>query len=130
MVVTRKVVHANLLKITLHQEYFQRIWLEVQNSDIEKYIPMVASEGTYFLRFFGWLLLKGSCENKLIWKVLMVTHILHFLINTILKRNKFLWILSKQFELRFHRKLWGYRISFKFCSKTVFWLKEHIFLSF
>ena len=50
-----------------------------------------------FRNILEWLLLKGSCDNIFIWKVLMV-HIFYISYRGVmLKRNKFSWISFKHF---------------------------------
>ena len=44
-----RALHANLLKLALHHRYFSKNSPQVQNSDIEKYILMAASEDEFIL---------------------------------------------------------------------------------
>ena len=57
------------------------IWLQFQNSVIDKHISMATSEDNYIWEH-SWI---GSCEDIYILKVLMATHILHFVIDISLR---------------------------------------------
>ena len=48
VVKSRKVLHANLIKIALHHRYFWNNLTKVQNSNIDKHITMVIYEDNYF----------------------------------------------------------------------------------
>ena len=48
VVKSRKVLHANLIKIALHHRYFWNNLTKVQNSNIDKHITMVIYEENYF----------------------------------------------------------------------------------
>ena len=72
-------LHANLLKIALHHQYFSK---NLTTSPEQRYWKMHL-DGCFWIRiYFGnipeWLLLKGSCKDLLILEIL--TYILHFLL--------------------------------------------------
>ena len=99
VVQSSRALHANILKIALHHRYFQRILRQVQNSHIEKCILMASSEIEFILETF----LHGCFSNFLLWR--------HG------KEERSFMIF---FKCRFWRKVEAHRISFKFCSKTLF----------
>ena len=47
-----RALHANSLKIALHHRYFSENFTKVQNSDIEKWILMAASEDEFIFETF------------------------------------------------------------------------------
>ena len=67
----------------------------MQNSDIEKCILMAASEDQFILETLLHGCFSKAAANTFILEIL--THILHFYFDIMLKRNEFLWFLSKDF---------------------------------
>ena len=88
---SRKALWANLLKIAL-PVIFQKIWLQVQKGDIEKYISMAISEDIYFLRKF----LNGCYSNAT--EKIMVKHVLYFLTWRHVKERTNMYVTLKKNE--------------------------------
>ena len=87
-----RVLHGNLLKIALHHRYFsntvaeQRYW--------KMYLNGCFWGRIYFGNIPAWLLLKSSCRPIFVLEIL--THILHFLLDVMLKRNGFLFFFESK----------------------------------
>ena len=92
-----RVLHANLPKCHSITGIFQGISPQLQNSDIEKYILMAASEDEFVLQIFLHgcfsLLLKGSCNHIFVLEIL--TRILYFLLWGKVKEERIFLIFFK-----------------------------------
>ena len=90
-----RALHANSLKIALHHRYFSENFTKVQNSDIEKWILMAASEDEFILETFlhGYF---SKVAANIYFRNSYTFYISYF--DVMSKRNEFLWFfLSKGF---------------------------------
>ena len=91
-----RVLHGNLIKIALHHRYFLKNFTTVAEQRYWKmYLDGCFWRRIYFGSIPAWLLLKSSCRSIFVLDIR--THILHFLLwrHVKLKRNGFLWFISK-----------------------------------
>ena len=86
-----RALHANLLKIVLHNRYFSKNSPQVQNSNIEKRILMAASEDEFILEIL--MHYSKAAANIFILKIL--THVLHFLLWRHVKEEQIFRIFFK-----------------------------------
>ena len=92
-----RVLHGNLLKITLHHRYFSKNFTTVAEQRYWKmYLDGCFWGRIYFGNIPAWLLLKSSCRRIFLFEIL--AHILHFLLWRHVKEEQiFMIFLNKGF---------------------------------
>ena len=89
-----RVLHGNLLKISLHHKYVSKNFTTVAEQRYWKiYLDGCFWGRIYFGNIPAWLLLKSSCRRIFVLEIL--THILHFLLWRHVKEERIFMIFFK-----------------------------------
>ena len=89
-----RVLHGNLLKIAPHHRYFSKNFTTfAEQRNWKMYLDGFFCGRIYFGNISAWLIFKAAADVMFVLEIL--THILHFLLWRMLKRNGFLCFFFK-----------------------------------
>ena len=116
---SRKALHTTLRKTAFHKKNFsKKLTARSEQRYWKIHLDGYFWEQLIFDSILEWLLLKGSCEDIFVLKVLMVIHILHFLLWRHVKEER---ISMHFFEVNISAKKYKHtELALKFVQKQFF----------